>query len=470
MQLKETLVVGLGISGFSVAQYLQQKNIPFAMIDSRDNPPKLEEFKHAFPNVPIYTGSFFADSFPRAALSQAKTIILSPGLAKNDPSLKPYLPPNVNIIGDIELFAQNVKAPVVAITGSNGKSTVTTLVGEMAKQAGLRVGVGGNLGTPALSLLQENYDLYVLELSSFQLETTYSLKPAVSTVLNICLDHMDRYKSLEEYYLAKAQIFNHSEAIVVNRDDAYVFERIIKQIPPTVPAISFGLNLPPEKHFGVSFEGKKGKEGKKGMLMQGQTPLLPISELKIVGLHNVANVLAALSLGESIQLPLSAMLTTLKTFAGLPHRGEWVRTRNEVQWINDSKGTNVGATLAAINGLKQTIPGKWVLIVGGIAKNADFTPLKPVVADTCRAVILLGEAKKELNSLLSQVVPCIEVDSMEEAVIKAAEQALPGDGVLLSPACASFDMFDNFEHRGNVFKDCVRALGASKTLKPSATE
>lgn len=469
-EIKETLVVGLGISGLAVAQYLHQNKIPFAVFDTREEPPKLEEFNRTCPGVPFYTKQA-VEHFKALELYSLKTLILSPGLAKDDPSLKPLLSPHVKIIGDIELFAQNVKAPVVAITGSNGKSTVTTLVGEMAKQAGIRVGVGGNLGTSALTLLQENYDLYVLELSSFQLETTYSLKPAVSTVLNLCLDHMDRYKTLEEYYRAKAQIFNNSQAIVVNRDDTYVFEQIKKQIPSSIPAISFGLNLPPDKHFGVDF-----KVG--GILMQGQTPLLPISDLKIFGMHNVANVLAALSLGASIQLPLPAMLSTLQTFTGLPHRGEWVRTRNEVQWINDSKGTNVGATMAAIQGLKQSIGGKWILIAGGIAKNADFSPLKPVIQESCRAVILLGEARKELKALLSDVNPsevipsdgihgvetssdtivCIEVNSMEEAVRAAAKQALPGDGVLLSPACASFDMFKNFEHRGDVFKACVRAL------------
>lgn len=437
----ETLVVGLGISGLAVAHYFKKKHIPFTVLDSRENPPKLEELKQACPEVAIHTGGF-----PPALLSQAKTIILSPGLSQTDPSIQPYLSPSTKVIGDIELFAQDVTAKVVAITGSNGKSTVTTLVGEMAKQSGLRVGVGGNLGTPALSLLEENHDLYVLELSSFQLETTYSLQPAVSTVLNICLDHMDRYQTLEQYYNSKARIFHNCNATVVNRDDQFVLQRV----PAQLPVISFGLNLPPENHFGVSFATK--------MLMHGATPILPLSELKLFGQHNVANVLAALSLGHSIQLPMQDMVTVLKTFTGLPHRGEWVRTRNHVQWINDSKGTNVGATQAALNGLKNSIPGKWVLIAGGIAKNADFTPLKTTVQESCRAVILIGEAKEELYQLLSKSISCIQVNSMEEAVLAASKYAKSGDGVLLSPACASFDMFSNFEHRGDMFKSCVRAL------------
>lgn len=437
----KTLIIGLGITGVSVANFLAEQHIPFVVLDSRDNPPKLEEFKKVHPTVPIYTGGF-----PPEILLQAETIILSPGLAKDDPSLKPYLSPNTKMIGDIELFAQYVKAPVVAITGSNGKSTVTTLLGEMAKQSGVSVAVGGNLGQPALSLLKENAELYILELSSFQLETTYSLRPRVATVLNICLDHMDRYKTLEDYYNAKARIYQGSQSIVVNRDDPYVNERI----PNNIPTISFGLNLPDNPNFGVSFE--------KGVLLQGATPLLPLSELKLFGQHNVANVLAALSLGFSIDLPMEAMISTLKTFTGLPHRGEWVRSKNNVQWINDSKGTNVGATIAAINGLKNTIPGKWVLIAGGIGKNADFSPLKPTIVECCRAVILIGEAQEELYQLLSNALPCIRANSMEEAVNFAEKEAHSGDGVLLSPACASFDMFANFEQRGDVFKACVQKL------------
>lgn len=443
----KTVIVGLGITGLACAEYLYQKNIPFSIVDTREIPPKLDELKQSCPNAHVFTGGF-----PPLLLSQAETIILSPGMSKEDPALKPFLSEEAEIIGDIELFAQQVTVPIVAITGSNGKSTVTSLVGEMAKHAGMRVGVGGNLGTPALYLLKENHDLYVLELSSFQLETTKSLRPKVSTLLNICPDHMDRYKTLEDYYAAKERIFNHTQNIVVNRDDPFVLERINRKVPKSVPRISFGLNLPPlhSQDFGVSFE--------KGLLLQGQTPLLSLSELKLFGMHNIANALAALSLGTLIQLPQESMLSTLKTFPGLPHRCEWVRTRNDVQWINDSKGTNVGATIAALNGLKNTIPGKWILIAGGIGKKADFTPLKPAILDTCRAVILMGEAKNELRTLLEKNIPCIEVNSMEDAVLQASKQAKASDGVILSPGCASFDMFKNFEHRGDVFKAAVKDL------------
>lgn len=438
----ETVIVGLGITGFSCAEYLIKQKVPFIILDSRLHPPQLETFKQQFPSIPVYTGEFSAE-----ILSQAKRIILSPGFSKQDPSLTPYLSPKVDIIGDIELFAKATNTPVVAITGSNGKSTVTTLLGEMLKESGVSVGVGGNLGQPALSLLDENKDMYVLELSSFQLETTYSLKPKIATILNLCYDHMDRYHSLEEYYEAKSRIFAQCENMVVNRDDAYLLERI----PKNKPQISFGLTLPKnETEFGVSFE--------EGVLKQGKQAIFKLSDLKLFGRHNVANALAALSLGTILKLPLGAMQSVLRTFPGLPHRCEWVRTLNSVQWINDSKGTNVGATEAALQGLEDAIPGKWVLIAGGLGKNADFTPLKAIVEKTCRAVILLGEAKEELNTLLSQTTPCFKANTLEEAVQLAKQQAKPGDGVLLSPACASFDMFNNFEHRGEVFKAAVLDL------------
>lgn len=444
-QIKKTIIFGLGITGLSCAEYLIQEKIPFIVFDSRKNPPNLVEFKNRFPNVSVYT-----EHYPSELINSVETILLSPGISKEDPLLAPFNSPKIKIMGDIELFSKkNNSKPVIAITGSNGKSTVTSLVGEMAKASNIKVGVGGNLGTPALALLKENPDLYVLELSSFQLETTESLKPSVSTILNICLDHMDRYKTLEEYYRAKARIFDHSHKIVINRDDSYILNHLEKDLVQR-PTISFGLSIPSDQNFGVNF--------KTGELLFGATPLLNISELKIFGHHNVANALAALSLGAAQNFPIDAMLNALKTFGGLAHRCEWVRTLNEIRFVNDSKGTNVGATIASLEGLKETIPGKWILILGGIGKNADFAPLKKPILDSCRSVILLGEAKKELFQLLSPSIPCISVNNMEEAVQKAYQTAKPGDGVLLSPACASFDMFKHFEHRGQVFKDVVHGL------------
>lgn len=444
-----SVIVGLGETGFATVEYFAKKNIPCVVLDSRDNPPHLADLKKYFPQIPVYTGGFLP-----SILKTAKTLILSPGIPKDHPELLKNLPENVEIIGDIELFARNLSeltpplqkaAPVVAITGSNGKSTVTSLVGEMAKSAGLHVGVGGNLGVPALSLLDPQCEMYVLELSSFQLETTYSLKPTVSTLLNLCPDHLDRYDNLEDYFVAKARIFQHAEKLVVNREDDYVLSRTPKEIPH----ISFGLDEPPsDSSYGILEDH----------LARGKTKLMPVSELKLMGRHNIANALAALALGESVGLPLPAMLSALKNFKGLAHRCEWVREYKGVIWINDSKGTNVGATLAALQGLGQEIPGKWVMIAGGLGKNADFSPLKPLIAQYCSAVILIGEAGEELQTLLKDAVPCVRAYSMAEAVQKASTIAKAQDGVLLSPACASFDMFRNFEDRGNVFKEVVLSL------------
>lgn len=445
---EKIVVVGLGATGLSCLSFLKrqaaqagnQSRVVISVVDSRENPPNLLEVKAQYPEVNFYTGGF-----SREVLREATQIILSPGIPKDHPELKQNIKKGVPILGDIELFAQNVVAPVVAITGSNGKSTVTTLLGEMAKAAAIKVGVGGNLGTPALDLLKEKSDLYILELSSFQLETTYSLKPLVSTILNISPDHMDRYSDLEAYYAAKARIFQNAQAMVVNREDNWILQRL----PKAVPYLSFGLNLPKgEREFGVRDQ----------QLVRGEEVLLPISELKLFGRHNVANALAALALGSYANIPLPAMLAALRSFKGLEHRCEWVRTVNEIPWINDSKGTNVGASMAAISGLAGDIPGKWVVIAGGLGKNADFSPLKPLIAAHARAAILIGEASPVLQALLQDVVPCWRVSDLQQAVYRAAELARPGDGVLLSPACASFDMFRHFEERGKIFKELVARL------------
>lgn len=437
----DTVIIGLGETGLACVKYFTTQSIPIIVIDSRENPPKLADFKKNYPDIPIFTGGF-----PKEILAKTKTLVLSPGISQDHPDIIQSLSSHAEIIGDIELLARNISVPVVAITGSNGKSTVTTLLGEMAKSAGIRVGVGGNLGTPVLELLKENPELYILELSSFQLETTCSLKPKAATILNICPDHLDRYSSLEAYKNAKYRIFNNAEKIIVNREDP--------QIPKTKSeTISFGCDIPLENQYGLI----KNKDSEI-WLARGQELLLPASELKISGHHNLSNALAALALGESIGLPMASMLSVLKTFPGLPHRAEWVSDYLGVPWINDSKGTNVGATLATLQGLAQNISGKWVLIAGGVGKNADFSPLIPLIQKHCRAVILIGEAAEELYGLLYSVVPCIRATDMSDAVQKAAKSAKPGDGVLLSPVCASYDMFKNFEDRGNAFKIAVKKL------------
>lgn len=438
------IILGLGETGFACAHFLSKQNIPFSIMDTREIPPKLQEFKTQYPSIPVYTGGFDA-SF----LSKATTIILSPGIPKEHPDIVQNISKNTEIIGDIELFARTNQTSVVAITGSNGKSTVTTLVGEMAKAANIKVAVGGNLGTPAVSLLESNPEMTVLELSSFQLETTYSLKPETATILNLMPDHLDRYTSLEAYYAAKERIYQNCEKVVINREDT-----ISKSMAPkNVPTWTFGLNNSEDDNaFGLILRNDEY------WLSRGQQALLPKSKLRIIGRHNIANALAALALGESVNLPLPAMLNTLQTFTGLEHRCEWVAHSKKILWINDSKGTNVGSTLAALQGLKSEIPGKWILIAGGLGKNQDFSPLIPAVSEVCRFVILIGKAADEFETLFSPTVPCKKVNSLEDAVQLAEGQANPGDGVLLSPACASYDMFQNFEERGKSFKAAVHTL------------
>lgn len=456
------IILGLGESGYATAKYCAQNKIPFEIIDTRANPPNAQKLINEFPGIQVHTGGFHAE-----VLKNARTVVLSPGIAKDNPDLVAALPrdPKLEIIGDIEFFARamsgtllanstSVTAPIISITGSNGKSTVTTLVGEMAKAAGKKTSVGGNLGIPAMALLKPEQDLYVLELSSFQLETTHSLKSKVATLLNICPDHMDRYKTLEDYLDAKARIFQHCEQIVMNRQEPLV----AKKIPAHIPIISFGTDPASEGNYGLN-EVQGSKDGKTQLfLAKGKKNLLSTAEMKLFGRHNAVNALAALALGDAVNLPMDAMLSVLREFKGLPHRCEWLREHQGITWINDSKGTNVGATIAAIEGLGNEIPGKWILIAGGISKNADFTPLKAIIQHYCRAVVLIGEAAAELHQLLIKSIPLVLAQDLQDAVQKAAKLAQEGDGVLLSPACASFDMFKNFEDRGEKFRVAVQDL------------
>ena len=447
--MNDIVIIGLGKTGLSCAAYFANQGMPFSIMDTRENPPNLKEFQLKYPMASVYLGGLRAE-----VLAQAKTLVLSPGVAKDHAAIRAaqFIKSDLEIIGDIELFARAYQGSVVAITGSNGKSTVTTLVGEMARMAHHDqnvVGVGGNLGTPALSLLQHNPEICVLELSSFQLETTDSLKPRVAALLNISADHMDRYDSMEAYAISKARIFRGAECIILNRDDL----RVMHYGPKSIPRLTFGLNLPMTvDDYGII------KTDWGVFLSKGQRKLLAIADLKIVGLHNMANALAALAIAEFMHLPLETSLDALRKFQGLPHRCEWIRNYKGLCFINDSKGTNVGATLATLAGLKGSIAGKWVLIAGGVGKNADFSELTIRIAQQCRAVILMGSAAKHLYDLFSPVVSCYPVSSMQEAVKKSVLLAESGDGVLLSPACASTDMFRDFEERGDIFRDIVEAL------------
>ena len=437
------IVVGLGKSGMSLVRFLARQGLPFAVVDTRANPPELATLREQFPQVEVRCGELDVEF-----LCRASELLVSPGLAIATPALQAAAARGVKLSCDIDLFARYAKAPIIAITGSNAKSTVTTLVGEMAAAAGKRVAVGGNLGTPALDLLDDAVELYVLELSSFQLEATDQLNAEVATCLNISEDHMDRYASLAAYHLAKHRIFRGARQVVVNRDDALSRPLVADQLP----CWTFGLGKPDFKRFGLLEEN-----GEKYLAYQFDA-LLPVRELKIRGAHNQSNALAALALGHAVGLPFEAMLQTLRSFAGLAHRCQWVGERNAVSYYDDSKATNVGAALAAIEGLGADIGGKLVLIAGGDGKGADFSALKKPVGQFCRAVILLGRDAELLATALGDAAPLIRVKTLEEAVQRAAELAEAGDAVLLSPACASLDMFKNFEERGRLFAQAVEGL------------
>nr|WP_186350006.1 UDP-N-acetylmuramoyl-L-alanine--D-glutamate ligase [Pseudomonas lundensis] len=437
------IVVGLGKSGMSLVRFLARQGVSFAVADTRENPPELATLRRDYPQVEVRCGELDVEF-----LCRADELYVSPGLALATPALQAAAARGVKLSGDIDLFARNAKAPIVAISGSNAKSTVTTLVGEMAVAAGKRVAVGGNLGMPALDLLSDDVELYVMELSSFQLETTHQLGAEVATVLNVSEDHMDRYSGLPAYHLAKHRIFRGARQVVVNRQDALTRPLMSDGLP----CWTFGLGAPDFKAFGLREEN-----GEKYLAFEFQN-LMPVRELKVRGAHNQANALAALALGHAVGLPFDAMLSSLRTFTGLEHRCQWVRELDGVSYYNDSKATNVGAALAAIDGLGMDMDGKLVLIAGGDGKGADFSGLRDSVTRYCRAVVLIGRDADLIADALGDAVPQVRTASLDEAIAQCRALAQPGDAVLLSPACASFDMFKNYEERGQLFARAVGAL------------
>lgn len=437
------LVIGLGMTGLSCARFLVKQGYEVAVTDTRELPPALDELHTSLPNVAVFLGEF-----DEMAFQNADCLVVSPGVSVKHPLIAEARARAVPIVGDIEIFAMFVTAPVIAITGSNGKSTVTTLVGEMARQAGCKVKVGGNIGTPALDLLGDEAELYVLELSSFQLETTSTLMTKAAVILNISEDHMDRYDNMQEYVHAKARVYKDCDVVIVNADDPNVMA-LAKGLAASRNIVHFSLRAPKENDFGVL------PINTQTWLALGKTPLIATTELKISGQHNIANALAALALGKAVDLNMNAMLEALKAFPGLEHRTQWLAEYRGVQWFNDSKATNIGASIAAIQGLTAN---KVVLIAGGQGKGQDFSMLREAVADRARCLILLGEDADKLETSLQGIVPIYQATDMRDAVQQANEYAQPGDAVLLSPACASFDMFNGFAHRGEVFTQCVREV------------
>ncbi len=463
----DSVIVGLGTTGLSVARFLASRKQPrqagFVVVDSRENPPGAEKLQQDY----AATETHFGD-FKTPWLTQAKELIVNPGIAVATPEIQSAKRAGVRIIGDIELFMRQLQEgksdqPVIAVTGSNGKTTVTTLLDLMAKKSGIKVATGGNIGTPALDLLDDpDTQLFVLELSSYQLETTPSLHTLAAVILNVSEDHLDRYNNdLDEYAQTKALIYRNCDHIICNRDDAYSMQFASAQAAAGGKTLtSFGLDEPHNEDYGL-----RQKEGRM-WLVKGEHQLMPADEIKLPGKHNIANALAALALGEVAGLKLEAMLQVLREYAGMEHRTQWLANLQGVNWYNDSKGTNVGATLAALAGL----PGKTVLIAGGQGKGADFSPLAKVIKEKARALVLMGEDAQKISEVIDNSVTCVFVNSMSEAVAQAYQlaNAEEQDNVLLSPACASFDMFENYAARGDIFMDEVRKLQQGLKLQQGA--
>jgi len=446
---KSVLVLGLGETGLSMLRYLKGRGARVSVADSRNNPPGLDEARKYVIEPQIFCGEFDDELFMGVDL-----VAISPGVPLRDPVIARAVACGIPVVGDIELFAWALpgesRPKVLAITGSNGKTTVTSMVAHLCKAAGKTAITAGNISPAVLDVLalgsEGQPDIWVLELSSFQLESTSTLNPDAATVLNVSEDHLDRYADINEYAVAKQRIFNGAAVQILNRDD---FRSMAMKREETA-LLTFGLGVPDsENDFGtVQRDGEV-------WLAQGTQLLLKAGELQITGLHNVSNALAALALCRSIDLPMESLLAALRGFEGLPHRVERVAEIGDVIYYDDSKGTNVGATVAALEGLGRKI----VLIAGGEGKGQDFSPLKLPVDRHARGVVLIGRDAHLIEAALQgSDIPRMRAENMADAVGKAAQLAQSGDAVLLSPACASFDMFRNYEHRAEVFIEAVREL------------
>jgi len=428
------VVVGLGVTGISVARFLVGLGFKFVIADSREQPPGTDQLQNELGNIVVFTGTFDHELF-----SNASHLIVSPGIPLTEKAIAESASKGTHIIGDIDLFACAIVAPVVAITGSNGKSTVTTLMGEMANAAGTKTAVGGNLGVPALDLLEQQADLYVLELSSFQLERTSQLNATAATVLNVTADHLDRHIDLADYAEQKQRVFIGDGFMVINADDPIVvaMQKAARRV------LTFSIQTIAD--FWI------GKDNGVEWLMHGDNPLLALSELPLEGRHNAANALAALALGMAVGLDEHAMCKALKAFKGLAHRMQPVAEICGVTWVNDSKATNIGACVAALQGYEEKI----ILIAGGDSKGADMAELIPAVKEKAKAIVLMGQDAGLIEKAINGCVPVYMALNMRQAVSIAANIALAGDSVLLSPACASLDQYKNYQDRGDQFTKAV---------------
>jgi UDP-N-acetylmuramoylalanine--D-glutamate ligase len=409
----------------------------FVIADSREQPPGIDQLREALGDITVFSGAFDGELF-----SAASHLVVSPGIPLTEKAIAEAVLNGTQVIGDIDLFACSVAAPIVAITGSNGKSTVTTLLGAMAQTAGKQGGVGGNLGVPALDLLVQAAELYVLELSSFQLERTSQLNAAAATVLNVTADHLDRHANIADYAYQKQRVFIGDGIMVINADDPTVLAMQEEGRNTLTFSVQTIADLYIGKVDGIEY------------LKHGERSLMPLSELPLEGRHNAANALAALALGTAIGLDEQAMCKALKTFKGLVHRMQRVAEIAGIIWVNDSKATNIGACVAALQGYEKKV----ILIAGGDAKGADMRELAPAVLEKTKAVVLMGKDAGLIGQALNSSVPVYKAENMQQAVNISASMAIAGDTVLLSPACASLDQYKNYQDRGNQFTEAVLRL------------
>jgi UDP-N-acetylmuramoylalanine--D-glutamate ligase len=432
------LVLGLGATGLSIARYLQRNDMDAVFLDSRETPPGLDELNELWPDVDVVLGEM---KLP----GNVGRIIVSPGISDRDDVLKKARRKKLEVVSDIEIFAREVKAPFVAVTGSNGKSTVTTLLYHMCRAAGRAALAGGNLGEPALDLLgEEKPDLYVLELSSFQLQRTETLPADVAVLLNVSPDHLDWHADEDEYRQSKYRVYREARAAVVNRAD----DEAARQAKGIENVITFGLDEPAEGQFGIRLDEDEV------YLARGNTLLIATTDMAMVGRHNQANSLAALAAGELLGLEMPAMLQVVSEFPGLPHRMQFVARKAAVDYIDDSKATNVAAAVASI----ESVDGSVILVAGGDGKGGDFAALATALEGKLRAAVLVGQDAAAIADALDTVMPVYFARDMDDAVCQAAAYAESDDTVLLAPACASFDQYENYGARGNAFHDAVEAL------------
>lgn len=446
---KRIVVLGAGLTGMSCVRFLAKHQISCQVNDSRENATNINEFKSLFPKCDLSLGRWQHDW-----IANAEVIITSPGIDLDAENLAGTISCDADLIGDIELFCQLTGKPILAVTGSNGKSTVVSLLAHLGCELGMKIGLGGNIGLPVLDQLDDDIDCYVLELSSFQLETLTSMNAVASTVLNVSDDHLDRHKTLDNYSRIKQEIYSLADIAVINRDDSKSFSHLpydVVDLYRHPKVCSFGSDNAPDGHFGLM------KENEQYYLSFGTEKLISMNELPLAGTHNALNYLAVLALGHSAGWSIEKMVTGLASFTGLAHRCQRVETTDDIFWINDSKATNIGATLAAINGLSASVSknNRLILLAGGDGKGADFTPLIEAIEQNVKQVFVIGKDAEKIAALSEKVD--IVVD-LQTAVSKANDIVTAGDVVLLSPACASIDMFQNFAERGQVFVNAVQAL------------